>query len=344
MLPSVGYSADETNQERPLPEICQRQQISCLSGQHSLIIGPTEQIKPYQGLIEESRERYSQFFKAEQVNTVLFLASSVSDEDRAILRSAGYKVLLPWVSDLARQEMARGAIRAQVSARNADASTAEIDSMTEAMLERAGLAINVDVERGAISHELAHMWFIQGNWPHTDVDETEGNDDERPAQYGSGAPDWLDEMSAVLSENEFLSEQRRQTTKEIVKQGDLAAFWPLKKFFTMEHPIFRQTVAMLKARGDLKDGMNIVMLTGEQARGLDPEDGRESPHFYAQSRSFADFMIETSNSPYIFDEIAGQLGSGVTMAQWLSKAGEKHGLATTIPALQNHWEAWLLEG
>ncbi|PCI53247.1 MAG: hypothetical protein COB36_12440 [Alphaproteobacteria bacterium] len=325
-----------------LPTICNQTVLACLTGEYSLIIGPSGQVETYAGLIEEAEKRYAKTFKAPRTKSVLFLSSTVSQDDRQILKDSGYEVLLPWVSGIARQAMARDAIRVQIKSRNSDANDAEIETMTEAMLQRAGLGLGVNAERGAIAHEFAHMWFIKNNWPQSE-DESE-DEDQDARQYGSAGPDWLDEMAAVLSENDFLTAQRREATKEIVDKGNLEAFWPLETYFTMEHPIFKQALAMLKARGDLKDGMNVVMLTADEARGLDPEGGRKSPHFYAQSRAFADFMIETSKTPFVFDRIAHALGTGMTMEAWLSENGQEYGLKTNVPDLQKQWELWLVKG
>ena len=341
LWPTGALSADDK-----ISKICQRDGITCASGKHSLIIGPKAQIKNYLGLIEEAETRYAKTFKAKPIQTVLYLAAQISSEDTKTLRSAGYKTFLPWVTRSAQQALARQSIRAQIKAQSTGSSDAEIDAMTEATLTRAGLGMNIEVERGAIAHELAHMWFIRGVWPRKTQeqrDEEAKTPDVVRSQYGSAAPDWLDEMAAVLSENEALNTQRRERAKKIVQSDNLEAFWPLEAYFKMEHPIFRQAQAMLKARGDLKDGMNVVTLTAQQARDLDPADGRSSPDFYAQSQAFADFMIETSKTTYIFDTIARALGNGMSMATWLSKHGQEYGLAANAPALQKQWEGWLKE-
>lgn len=331
-----------------LPAICNQTALTCLAGEYSLVIGPSGQVESYAGLIEEAEKRYAKTFKAPRTKSALFLASTVSREDRQILKDNGYEILLPWISGMARHAMARDSIRTQIKARNSDASDAEIETMTDAMLQRAGVGMNFDKERGAIAHELAHMWFMKNNWPQSEEESEEKNegknDDQETKKYGSAGPDWLDEMAAILSENNFLTDQRRKTTKEIVDKGNLEAFWPLDTYFTMEHPIFKKALAMLKARGDLqKDNTNVVILTAAEARELDPKDGRESSHFYAQSRAFADFMIETSKTPFIFDTIARALGTGMTMEAWLSENGQKYGLKANVPDLQKQWETWLVK-
>jgi hypothetical protein len=201
-----------------------------------------------------------------------------------------------------------------------------------------------EMEAGAIAHELAHLWFIKGRW---EPGNANAMDPEVP-EYGSNAPDWLDEIVAVLTETSVMTQGRQRGLKRIVAKDGVAALWPLEEYFVMEHPVFKRAQSLMDMREELGEptqegGRNTYRITGEAARKLLATDSVQKPaNFYSQSRAFADFMIKTSGDTYIFDNITEELKTGGSMQTWLARDGEKHGLPNSVSGLEKIWTTWLL--
>lgn len=92
-----------------------------------------------------------------------------------------------------------------------------------------GLAWPVDSrwEAGALAHEIAHNWFTA--WYDS------GHPGRMGLEYGSTAPDWLDETVAVLNEDRQLTASRRAGFADLL-DGDGPQLRPLPEFLAMIHP------------------------------------------------------------------------------------------------------------
>ncbi|HFB54337.1 MAG TPA: hypothetical protein ENJ46_00315 [Hellea balneolensis] len=243
-------------------------------------------------------------------------------------------------------------IRAQITAQVPGATTEMIDGLVaQAKAQQAQQNpvpesdnLAPEMEAGAIAHELAHLWFIKGRWEPGNAHAV----DPATPKYGSNAPDWLDEIVAVLTETSAMTQGRQRGLKSIVAKDGMDALWPLEDYFVMEHPVFKRAQTFMKMREGLgeptqKGGRNTYRISGEAARKLLATDSAQKPaNFYAQSRGFADFMIQTSGEPYIFDNITEELKSGGSMQTWLARDGKKHGLPSSVAGLEKIWMTWLL--
>lgn len=86
-------------------------------------------------------------------------------------------------------------------------------------------------------------------------------------RYAGPAPDWLDEMAAVLLENDALTDGRVEGLVTANAAADeLQALWPLEEFFTMTHPAFEQARRVIEARRALQKGGHAVALSCLEAQ------------------------------------------------------------------------------
>lgn len=167
---------------------------------------------------------------------------------------------------------------------------------------------------------------------------------ESVSRYAGPGPDWLDEMAAVLMENDALTQGREIGLTNVSESQDFSKMWSLDDYFTIVHPAFEQARAMVlerqKTAAGRAQGSVVILSRGDlNAR----EDGRSPEMFYSQSRGFADYMIKTSSNEQVFAEIAKHVASGGDMGSWLSEFGESYGLETTIEGLEAEFHSWITE-
>ncbi len=344
----AAASCASTGPQTQQPPICEGSEYFCAASKNALVMGTSDPLPNYLPVIEDAYARYSQFFKSEFLKTVIFTHDRMSKDLTSALKKSGYDILFPWTPAGTQTGLSEEAIRKQITAQVPGASQDMIDDLvSKAQAQQSQSTENSiqdpEIETGIIAHELAHMWFIHGRW-----NKDNNNSETSSRQYGSNAPDWLDEIVAVLTETNGMTQGRQTRLDTIITSDGLAALWPLKTYFTMEHPVHKKTQDLLKMRETLGEsriegGTTTFRLTGEEARKFLATDSTQKPgNFYTQSRAFADFMIETSGRPYIFDDITSTIKSGGSVQIWLSKTGAQYGLPNNIDALQKQWQAWVL--
>jgi hypothetical protein len=152
----------------------------------------------------------------------------------------------------------------------------------------------------------------------------------RPAgdRYGSAAPDWLDEVAAILMESDTRAAiHRNRFSDGRHEDPERASTIPpeiaLADFVTMPHP----ASASLPEPGTAPAGP--IRVTSAPSL------------FYAQGRVFADYLIERSGDPGIFAAISQGMRSGLSFADWLAQSGAQHRLPVSVPAMDADWQAWL---
>lgn len=116
---------------------------------------------------------------------------------------------------------------------------------------------------------------------------------------------------------------------------------PLAVFTAMEHPMKARVKEMaaeaVKQTGEDSGAQVIVKIgPGGKEKGIGP-----SGMFYAQSRVFADFLIETSGDPAIFASIADRDAKGTPLPEWLAQERAARKLPGSIEALQAAFDSWL---
>jgi hypothetical protein len=213
---------------------------------------------------------------------------------------------------------------------------AEIDDpVVDAALAKATSQLKIDsaadsTPRSALRHEIGHALLIKAFW--ADQSATGSS-----VHYGGPAPDWLDEVGAVLMEDATMADGRREQLLRMRDAADNAALKPLAEFFAMAHPIKAQAGELAKLRRGNTDGTSVHVVSGDQAQQLAAQAGG----FYAQARGVADFLLAESGEPSIFGDIARTVAEGSTIEQWLASRGDRFGLPDSLPGLQERWSAWL---
>lgn len=139
-----------------------------------------------------------------------------------------------------------------------------------------------------LPHEIGHALFIRFLVPRTVADE-----------YGSDAPDWLDEMAAMAFEDPDGVRMRRNDTRRHAERGALI---PLARLLSMPHPEWsaRQVVA-----------------TGPADSTISQPRSADTPAFYATVRGLLDFLIARTGNESVIRLLAEQVRAGAPIDRWL---------------------------
>lgn len=288
-------------------------------------------------LLREGEARFARHFG--RAPPPYAIVQEPGDGDVDAVQALGYSRVLPWrtpaqFSALRTASIRRGAI-VQAKAQGVDdAQAAAIaDRAVAAAASRAGAVIGNGSESGSLPHEAGHLWFTGTYWP-------------KPVpgkRYGGPGPDWMDEMAAVLMEDDAFAATRRDGFAKAYAGRNAAGESPiaaevvdLPLYLAREHPAYAGVRAMMDKEGSMR-GARVMTLAGEEARKV----ANGGILFYLQSRLFADYLIARSAKPAIFASIGAAFGRGETMERWLAANGRANGLPTTIAALDRDWRAWL---
>lgn len=308
--------------------------LTCTTARAGIVIAPDADAAALARILDAAADSYRVHFAAPRRKAAVVSGGSVTAAQQALLIRQGFMVL-PWLSAAQRRDMTQSAVRRQLSTARPSASTAELDALVgNAMAQIPAAGPGSETERGALAHELAHGWFRHVHDAGKTVAGTPGS-----PRYGSTAPDWLDEMAAVLAENDAITTGRRAALARYAAGSGDDGLYPLATYLTMEHPVLRAAAAAHPSAG-AAGGARVLQVTGEAAKAL--LGGAANPaRFYAQSRGFADFLIEASGDPGIFATIGAASARGETFESWLATAGAAHRLPTTLPALEARWTTWV---
>ena len=270
--------------------------------------------------------------------------AAIGDE----LAATGYVWRFPWLSAKAQSDGMAASIRRAVEARaKAQGATVEAtEAMVTAALAQQQARQSPEAidrrERGVVPHELGHGWYMRGWWP--EVPKVEG----AKSQYGGPGPDWMDEVAAVLMEDDVLTAERRSGFASRLKAGGIERerLLDLKTFLTTDHPMAGRSFTMpaptpppagAAASAPVRIS-RVAVMSGEEARSL----AASGLLFYLQSRLFADYLIERAGPSRGFVTAADTFAAGGTTAEWLARHGPSLGIATDIDALQADWRAWVI--
>ncbi len=186
---------------------------------------------------------------------------------------------------------------------------------------------------GTLAHEIGHGWFTKALWG--------GSLGRTGLHYGGDAPDWLDEVAAILLENELLSANRRESLKRSLADSETAKLIrPLSELFTMTHPgldpaQMQEIVKRMqeaRARGEATSAINLKP---------DPQSQQKMMAFYAECRGFLDYLFQKQTDPKVLRRITDTLKSGKSIGDWLVAEGSRFGLPDNLQRLQADWDAWL---
>jgi hypothetical protein len=260
------------------------------------------------------------------------------------LREAGFKIVQPWLDAQTKaaamdQSLRRGVLKA-VEGKNM--TPEQIDALVEqarSKLPQVSAVKDQDNDTSALAHELGHQWFMEAFWPSRKVGKS--------GHYGGPAPDWMDELAAVLHESDQMAADRRrqfgavylqQPSRKFLADVEADEITNLETFLTREHPANRGArAAVERMKQETGKSSGVLVMTGAEAEAL----SRDGVMFYLQSRVFADFVIERTGNARVFAEIAAADAQGLKFPAWLAKNGRRLNLASSVAQLQKQWEAWL---
>lgn len=146
----------------------------------------------------------------------------------------------------------------------------------------------------------------------------------RANQYGTDAPDWLDEMAAIAFEAPGNQAQRRRAAR---READGGGLIPLSRLLAMEHPEF-------SAQSSAAPGL-VVM-------GAAPTS-HDTIRFYSTVQAFYDFLRTRSGSDAIVAELAAAFGRGDDLGTWILKRVRHDDRQRSLEQLDAEFRNWIVE-
>ena len=201
-----------------------------------------------------------------------------------------------------------------------DLADDKVKAMVQRTMESGSLG------RDELSHEIGHALYNTAFWSQAQEDMS---------QYGTSAPDWLEEAAAILMEPDSMLGDRRNQFRNLQQQNS-PLIHPLAEFLGSTHPVTSGTrIAQLSAQhgGQTNSGAMMAGISGQAAQAV--------MAFYLQSLAVADFMIERSGQQDVLGDISRALANGMTFEQWLAKEGAQHQLGSNMSELESNWTEWL---
>lgn len=128
----------------------------------------------------------------------------------------------------------------------------------------------------------------------------------REDEYGTDAPDWLDEMAAIAFEGEEQQASRRRTARAASSGVGLI---PLGRLLTMAHPELHSEETTSAGAGS----------------GGSPPTSEDTIRFYATIRAFYDYLVATTGDEAVVAHLAAAYSHGVSLTDWL----------LSLPAMKN---------
>lgn len=296
---------------------------------------------PILSTAQDGAVSFKRYFGAENAPIAIVPGGEITPDLQRDLKAAGYALSLPWISAADKAALRETRIRQQVLEQTKNMTAEQQESILKMALAKAGSASSPqgemnDTEQGALTHELGHMWFIAAFQPADE--EVKGGHG-----YGGWAPDWLDEIAAILLENETLTEKRREAFRTMAAED----MYPLETFLTMDHPALKSALALSEKIGLNKDvggqekrtGSRAIVLSGKDAEAFLKASGDSNPaNFYTQARGFADYVMAETGDEQIFMKLAIHLSRGDTFENWLT---EIETLPDRLQELDEDWRDWL---
>jgi hypothetical protein len=163
-----------------------------------------------------------------------------------------------------------------------------------------------------LAHEIGHDLFRRYVVPST-----------RPGQYGTDAPDWLDESVAIAFEDSEQKAERRCEAFRHLKSGTLI---PIDQYLTMEHPDLAATPVDAGKSRDFSSAPTVSALT---------------PVFYAMSLAFFEYLVDRTGSISILGEIGRIAKKGEAPDRWIkTRIAGKHS-EDSAAILNQDFVTWL---
>jgi hypothetical protein len=159
-----------------------------------------------------------------------------------------------------------------------------------------------------IGHDLLRLYFV----PITNA-----------KQYGTDAPDWLDEAVAVSFEMPADKIQRRCQARSLLEEGRLL---PLARFLSMKHP------SLMAIDADTRGSATIVY------KNTAP---RDTPEFYSMSLAFSEYFADLNKDPGVLVDFLTAFSAGRALDVWAVQSAGRHRGIASIEDLDADFRAWL---
>lgn len=287
----------------------------------------------YMASLVESKRRFEQHFSPISAPLILVVESEISEASLQVAHSEAV-LLLPWQSLQKQTAGMEGEIRKQIEAQFPNLDVANREAVVKQFLDkfRPRLADGERIsatERGTVQHEAAHLWFsafFAGS-----------NKTLKQGEYGSAAPDWLDEVAAILAENDTLTQNRRAAlAKLITNKAELVS---LDSVLKIQHPLLKKLdqSVLSKSQGDA--GVTVKFNVQKASEKDNQGSSLSTQDYYTICRALADFFIEISNNVMIFESVASHIKDGGTFDLWLTKG--KIADVNSRLKLNERWTLWL---
>lgn len=320
--------------------------LACTQTPAGVAIAPdAERAARLSQLSEAGEGRFKAYFGRDAPRYVVMEAvelDGVSDP-KSVLQEAGFSRVLIWFSqeEQINQVVAAARTSAEAAARRQGLDEAAVTAAGErAATARRPTQVTLDTrEAQVVPHELGHGWFVKAFWP----------DHQSVAQghYGGPGPDWLDEISALLMEDDNGAEERRKVFRDVYQGragAHLSAFpvadlIDLPRFLSRDHPA--QTRPEIRpAASSVSGGVTMRVIDSSDPNAM--AQVLEAALYYPQGRMFADFLLDRTGDPEVFKSIAEALAQGTSFEDWLSAQGPSRRLPGTIADLDGAWREWLV--
>jgi hypothetical protein len=174
--------------------------------------------------------------------------------------------------------------------------------------------VAVQPPNAILPHEMGHDLLRRYAIPST-----------HPGQYGTDAPDWLDESVAVAFEAPEDRAVRRCEASALLKSGALI---PLRRFLAMDHP-------------DLAANRRALAGSGTGGLVFDSSASKDTPAFYAMSIAFPEYLAASTRSPAALAELVDTVRAGRAVGEWMSSRLGAPGQALDLDKLDRSFSAWL---
>ncbi|MCC6593894.1 MAG: hypothetical protein IT479_11540 [Xanthomonadales bacterium] len=210
--------------------------VCAVTGNIHVYASSEDQLRELQIPVAAAQSLFTQHFSRAVPKGAVIAESQIGGDQARALKQSGLRWVLPWLDQDARQRLLAASIRSQLRSRLPEASDAAIEQMVAQSLPsdrradaRAGAESRVDaaapsILEGSLQHEIGHLLFIQAYFDGESATDDASGDDA--AVYGAaGAPDWLDEVSAILLEDPALADARRRGFSARVRQCHRPPQW-----------------------------------------------------------------------------------------------------------------------
>jgi hypothetical protein len=318
--------------------------MTCQEARSVVVIATEASSAEYMGIIRAAQASFEEHFGDVPAPMLLIVGSTHTLSDAERFRSSDVLVLA-WPTFAKRRAVMEEDIRIQVSNAFSGLSQESREGMVRQILAKlddavgSGSSLSV-IEASIIQHELSHFWF-------TRMFDGKGKShlvsSSSEASYGSSAPDWLDEMAAVMSEGSAMADRRRSARAKLVRESSGGVPFPtLAEYLSAKHPKTQDPNGE-RANGAATEGSTVTIKVklDSTTPGSSSAGSGQSIDFYTQSRAFADFMLQKSGDKRVFRTIADHLMGGGSFQSWLSLNGERAGLPRSLPELEQQWQTWL---